>query len=96
MQEPTTSIFAIVLDTLREHQGVNGPITSTSRICGDLGVCDDDLSELVEELFGRLGYRVSEETTVLPVPQDKLSVAHSGHWAPSLRKTYVQPLQRRK
>ncbi len=78
MQELITSIFAIVLDTLREHQGVLGPITSASRICSDLRVCDEDLSELVEELFGRLGYRVPEETTVLPVPQDKLSVAHSG------------------
>jgi hypothetical protein len=33
------------------------------------------LSELVEELFGRLGYPVPQETTVLPVPEDKLSVA---------------------
>lgn len=73
MEEPT-SVFRLVCSTLRDQQGVTKAITASTRICADLGVCDEDLSELVEELFARVGLEMPEVTTVLPASEDDLTV----------------------
>ena len=75
MQDPSVPLFDLVVSTLRQHQGVSGPITPSSRLCGQLGVCDDDLSDLVEELFRCLGYTVPAGPTELPASEDMISVA---------------------
>lgn len=64
----------LIEDTLRDHQGVSGPIEKASRLCRHLGVCDEDLSELVEELFAKRGFEIPHGVTILPNSADDISV----------------------
>ena len=73
MPEPRASLFDVVVGALHDY-GVDRAITSQSLLCAELEVCDDDLSDLVEELFNRLQLVVPDEPTILPVSEPELRV----------------------
>ncbi len=58
---PTTAeledLCAIIIRILRDQQGVRKEITFESQICPHLGVCEEDLDDVMLEALPRVGRR---------------------------------------
>lgn len=51
------ALCAIIIEFLRDDQGVRRAVTRSSEICNQLGVCDDDLDDVMLAAIPRVGRR---------------------------------------
>lgn len=50
----SSKLMSELISVLQQQQGVSAPIGKDTKICGDLGVCDEDFQEYLEEVWRRL------------------------------------------
>ena len=73
-----------LIDLLRQQQGVSRHITENSKICGDLGVCDEDFQDYMEEVW-RV-YELPRPAAVrLDMAELEITLANIARWVEDAR-----------
>ena len=57
MTDELENLCTIIIDILRDQQGVRREISPQSQICPHLGVCEEDLDDVMLEALPRVGRR---------------------------------------
>jgi hypothetical protein len=75
-------LIAKLADILRQQQGITKPISGDSRICGDLGVCEGDFQDYMEEVWRVFQLR-DDEVVNLDVPEGSITLSDVARWVES-------------
>lgn len=77
-------LISRLIDILRQQQGITKRITGDSRICGDLGVCDGDFQDYLEEVWRKFQLR-GNEVVNLDVPESSATLTDVARWVEDAR-----------
>ena len=72
-------IISELANLLRQQQGISGQITGTSKVCGDLGVCDEDFQDYMEEVWRVYGLP-SSGVVRLGMKERQITLADIARW----------------
>jgi len=72
-------LISELISLLRQQQGIFSQITETSKICGDLGVCDEDFQDYMQEVWQVYGLP-SSDVVHLDIAEGQITLADIAHW----------------
>lgn len=74
-----SKLISELADLLCQQQGISGQITENSKVCGDLGVCDEDFQDYMEEVWRVYGLP-SSEVVRLDMEERHITLADIARW----------------
>ena len=80
----SSELVSELITILRQHQGISGPITEDSKICSELGVCDEDFQEYMEEVWRVYGLP-GDEAIHLDMAENQITLADVARWVEDTR-----------
>lgn len=72
-------LISELADLLCQQQGISGQITEHSKVCGDLGVCDEDFQDYMEEVWRVYGLP-SSGVVRLNMEERQITLADIARW----------------
>ena len=80
----SSKLVSELMAILRQQQGISGIITEDSKICSDLGVCDEDFQDYMEEVWRVYGLP-KDETVRLDKTENQITLADIARWVEEAR-----------
>ena len=80
----SSKLVSELMAILRQQQGISGIIPEDSKICSDLGVCDEDFQDYMEEVWRVYGLP-KDETVRLDKTENQITLADIARWVEEAR-----------
>lgn len=74
-----SKLITELADLLRQQQGISGQITENSKVCGDLGVCDEDFQDYMKEVWRFFGLP-SRGVVRLDIEEGQITLTDIARW----------------
>ena len=79
-----SELVSELMTILRRQQGISGLITEDSKICSELGVCDEDFQDYMEEVWRVYGIP-NDKVVQLDMAENQITLAHVARWVEDAR-----------